>query len=584
MKPAVKRWTLVPHVPEAVERLATATSVPHVVAQLLLSRGVVDPAEAKRFLGTPLNELHAPEKLPGAVEAADRIWSAVQSRQRICIYGDYDVDGTTGTAILWQTLTALGAAVEYYLPKRLDEGYGLNCEALRTLAASGVNLVITVDCGIASLDEADESRRLGLDLIVTDHHEFKERLPDCCGRVHPRLPGSDYPFSGLSGAGVAFKLAWLIGQRASGGTKVSERLREVLLDAVGLAALGLIADVMPLVGENRILVKHGLHRMRTVPTPGIKALIESAGLTAGAALRAEDVGFRLAPRLNAAGRLGCARLVVDLLTTPSEQRAKELAAYLEKQNQERQQTERRIAVQAREMVHAQGREHDRAIVLASSEWHPGVIGIVAGRLAEQFHRPTLLIAIANDSATGSGRSIPGFALHEGLAKCGEALIAHGGHAAAAGFRLHPDHIDSFRDLFLQHAGTVYPSGPPEPVLRLDSEVPLAVLTSGLVRDLDRLEPFGCGNPRPRFLAAGLTIVGEPKAMGNGERHLSFRVKQGQTTLRAVAWSMAERTADLMSAGGACCLAFVPKINEWNGYTNVEMEVVDFQPGECATLS
>jgi single-stranded-DNA-specific exonuclease len=401
--------------------------------------------------------------------------------------------------------------------------------------------------------------------------------------VHPRLPGGEYPFGGLSGSGVAFKLAWALCQQISGSEKVEPRFREFLLDATALAALGLIADVVPLHDENRIFVKHGLNRIRTVPSVGVRALLESAGLQPGAPLKAEDVAFKLAQRLNAAGRLGCARLVVELLTTTNPMKARELALYLDGQNRERQSLERKITAHAKELLADPALAELPAIVLANAEWHPGVIGIVAGRLAEAFGKPTLIVSSRCDPAPGSGRSIPGFALHEALAACDEVLCSHGGHSAAAGFRVALNQLDELRQRFCDHTGRHFPTGIPAPTLTLDAEVPLSALTFGLVKEIDRLEPYGAQNPRPRFLAGGLQIVGEPKRIGGGERHLSFRVRQQGSAIRAVAFGMAERLAELLSAGGRCCLAFTPRINEWNDMRNVEIEVSDFQPGEQARL-
>ncbi len=590
-----KTWRLLPHDPGAVDRLACALQVAPIVAQLLLNRGLSTPEAARRFLDAPLSGLHAPELLPGIVDAAERIYQAARAGKRICVYGDYDVDGLTGTAILLQGLRLLGAQVDIYVPHRLEEGYGLNAEALRQIAGTGASVVITVDCGIASVAEATEAKRLGLELIVTDHHEFKEVLPDAVVLVHPRLPGTSYPFGRLSGSAVAFKLAWALAQKASGGPKVTTRFRDYLLDAVALASLGVVADVVPLLDENRILVRHGLYRLRQATVPGLKALCEAAGLEVGATLRASDVGYKLAPRLNAAGRLGCARLVVDLLTTPRREQAVDLARYLENQNAQRQTLERRMVAEARELIESDNRHRDAALVLARSGWHAGVIGIVAGRLVELYGRPALMIALPScngDAETGahaglgigSGRSVTGFPLNEALQSCTDVLAGHGGHVMAAGFRVHPEKIDIFRERFCAYTARHFPSGPPAPVLTLDAETPLSALTVNLVRDLDKLEPYGADNCRPVFLAGNLQIAGEPRKVGAGERHLSFRVKQNGTTLKAIAFGMAERVDELMSAGGACCLAFTPKINEWQGWRSIDLEVTDFQPGSEARLS
>src|SRR5262249_55094351 len=425
-----KVWHLLPCDPDVTNRLAQAARVSPVVAQLLLNRGVSDPVEARRFLDAPLAGLHPPSALPHVPAAADRLARGVADRRKICIYGDYDVDGVTGTAILVQLLTRLGADVEFHVPLRLSEGYGLNAEKLRELAGRGVSLVVSVDCGIASLGEADEARRLGLELIVTDHHEMQDRLPNADVLVRPRLPGSTYPFDGLSGAGVAFKLAWALAQRASGGDRVNPDLRELLMDAVGLAALGLVADVVPLQDENRIFVRHGLERIASHPSIGLKALIDAAQIGEGKPITSEDVAFKLAPRLNAAGRLGCARLAGVPPRTRNPEQAQEGASYRRDPRTPRHSLERKYLQQAKEMLAEADWAKTAGIVLASPEWHQGVVGIVAGRLVEQFARPALVIAIKPEEgiAVGSGRSVPGFALHETLKACEGHLVGHGGHA------------------------------------------------------------------------------------------------------------------------------------------------------------
>ncbi len=574
----------------ASNRLAQAARISPVVAQLLLNRGIQEPRAAQRFLNAPLADLVSPGELPGVTEAAERLTQAVISKRKICVYGDYDVDGVTGTAILLQLLERVGAIVEFHTPLRLSEGYGLNSERLRELHRSGVSVVVSVDCGIASMAEADVANELGLELIITDHHEMKTGLhgpllPAATTLVHPRLPGSTYPYGDISGAGVAFKLAWQIAQRVSGSEKLPTPLREFMLDAVGLAALGLVADVVPLRDENRIFVRHGLERIRTHPTIGLKALLAAAGLKPEQNLTAEDVGFRLAPRLNAAGRLGCARMAVELLTTHSLSKAAEIARFLEAQNSERQAKERKSTQQAKETV-AQEHGNLPAIVVSSEEWHAGIVGIVASRLVEHFGKPALVIAAPNGQpvATGSGRSIPGLALNLALQACDELLEGHGGHAAAAGFKIRPELIPAFRDRLNAYVANHFPGGSPAPCLLLDAEVPLSAITFGLMKDLARLEPYGAGNPKPRFLAAGLKAE-SARLIGTGEqrKHLDFRVRQGDTSLRCVAWNMADRLEELMSADGDCCLAFVPQINEWNGQRKIELQVADLKPGKTATL-
>jgi single-stranded-DNA-specific exonuclease len=585
LRSVVKTWHLLPHDPAAIQRLARALGTSPIVAQLLLNREQREPELAAKFLRAPLSGLHEPEQLPGVPQAVERLHAAIRDKKRIVVYGDYDVDGVSGTAILLTALRHLEADVDFHVPHRLEDGYGLSNEALRKIAEQGTHVVVTVDCGIASVAEADEAKRLNLELIVTDHHEPKDRLPDAAVLVHPRLPGGSYPWGNLCGAGVAFKLAWALCKKSCGSDKVSPKLREFLLDAVAFASLGTVADVVPLHDENRILVRHGLARLKASPPIGLKALIESANLHEKPALTAVDIGFAIAPRLNAAGRLGSARLAVELLTTLSHQRAVDLARWLEQQNIQRQSVERRIFSEARDMADQHEYASAPALVLASTAWHAGLIGIVAGRLMETFGRPVLMIALGENGmpGAGSGRSIPGFRLHEALQVCTDKLLSHGGHATAAGFKIAPHLVDPFRDHFCQVASQHFGAVPPAPRLVLDAEVPLASLTVNLVEALAQLEPYGSANAQPVFLAGDLQILGEPQRVGGGERHVSFRVRQQRTDMRVIAFGMAERVKELMSEAGKCCLAFTPKINEWQGRKRVELEVRDFQAGSCARL-
>ena len=585
-----KTWHLLPHDPQAIERLARPLGVSPIVAQLLLNRKISEPDQARRFLSAPLSGLHEPELLAGMDEAVDRLLAAVRAQRRICVYGDYDVDGVTGTAILLTCLTLLGGNVEFHVPHRLEEGYGLSCETLRTLAERGVQVVITVDCGIASCVEADEAARLGLELIITDHHEFKDELPRAAVLIHPRLPvganGSArlYPFESLCGSGVAFKLAWALCKKHCGSPKVTPALREFLLDAVALAAMGTVADVVPLFEENRIFVRHGLARLKKQPTLGLQALLKTSKLECKAKFLAGDIGYCLAPRINAAGRLGTARLAVELLTTPSSQRAGIIADFLEHQNAERQTIERRILQEARRL--AEECAQSPAFILSHTEWHPGLLGIVAGRLVDEYARPVLMIAVREGQVhgQGSGRSVPGFKLHKALEACTCDLVTHGGHAAAAGFRIIPDIIPQFRERFCSLVAQELGPVPQPHRLTIDAEVPLSALTTGLLESIHQLEPYGAGNPPPLLLADRLQIVGEPKRLGGGERHLAFRVRQEGRELRAIAFGMGDRAAELMAQQGKCCLVFTPKINEWQDYRSVELEVRDFQVGPEARLA
>jgi len=580
-----KRWRIHPHDPDRVAALQRAAGIPAVVAQLLICRGTTDPQAARVFLDCKLSALHDPERLPGCQQAAQLIHHALAARQRIVIYGDYDVDGMAGTALLWLCLRLLGGNVGYYIPHRVDEGYGLNCEAIRSLAADGAQWIITVDCGIGSVAEAETARELGVDLVVTDHHEPGAQLPSAAAIVHPRLPGSDYPFGGLSGSGVALKLAWALCQQASGAKKVSDRMKEFLLQAVGLAALGTIADVVPLVDENRVLVRHGLSSLAQRPTLGLSALMQITQLAGKKRLDSEDVGFTLAPRLNAAGRLGQPQLAVELLVTDRPERALELAQYIDQLNATRQTLERSILLAAGKQAKDDfDPQEDAALVLADRGWHPGVIGIVAGRLAEKFHRPTVLISwdpLGVKPGIGSARSVPGFNLHAALSACSECLLSHGGHAAAAGLKIEEGKLEAFRTAFCEVAAGEIAAEQRVAELVIDAEAPLSAFTLDAVRHIECLAPFGHGNHRPVLCASGVTLAEPPKTIGSGGHHLSMRLAQHGVTLRAVAFGGGEWSEDLAAVERPIDVAFRPVINSFRGRQSVELHLVDWKAGDLA---
>jgi single-stranded-DNA-specific exonuclease len=549
-----KRWRIHPHDSARITSLQRATGIPAVVAELLICRGITDPDAARDFLDPKLATLRDPNLLPGCSEAAERIFNAISGRRKIVVYGDYDVDGMTGTSILWLCLKLLDAEVSYYIPHRIDEGYGLNADAIRSLAIEKTDVLITVDCGICSCREAELARELGIELIITDHHEPGPQLPDAVAIVHPRLPGTAYPFGGLSGSGVAMKLAWAICQQASGAKRVSPRMKDFLVQAVGLAALGTVADVVPLIDENRILVRHGLESLANGPTLGLSTLMDIAKLApqkhpdGKMRLDAEDLSFQIAPRLNAAGRLGQPQLAVELLTTQRSERATELAQYIDGLNSTRQTLERSIqlaaAKQAKESFDPIA---DAALVLADHDWHPGVIGIVAGRLADRFHRPVVIISWDKTGmrpGIGSARSIPGFDLHSALAECGEFLVSHGGHAAAAGLKIQEHHLAGFRGAFCDVAASRISEEHRVAELFIDVEAPLSAFTLQAVQQIERLAPFGQSNARPLLCASGVTLAGPPKALGTSGHHLALMLSQHGVTLRSVAFGGGEWAEEL----------------------------------------
>jgi len=576
-----KEWLIAPPW-EGRDQLAVTLGTSPTVAQILFNRDIADVETARQFMRPNMNDLIVPERLPGARQAAERIAAAVSRRDRIVIYGDYDVDGITGVSILWHCLTLAGANVDYYIPHRLDEGYGIHAAAVEQLAAEGAKLIVTVDCGITGVAAAEAARRRGVELIITDHHQphvaedGSIELPDAL-IVHPALPDDDCPRYAnphISGAGVAFKVAWAVAQAICGAEKVSEKYREFLRDALALAALGTVADVVPLTGENRLIARFGLGGLTMCRLHGVVALIESAGLT-GKKLSGYDIGFKLGPRLNAIGRMGHARLAVEMFTRAAPDEAARIAKNLESQNRARQTLERRITAEAKEQVLATGQHLDgcRAIVAASKDWHAGVIGIVASRLVDEFHRPAVMIALDNGMGQGSARSVRHFALHEALGACRKHLTTFGGHAMAAGLKIQAECVDAFREAFAAEAARRLTHADLTPRLRVDDVASLDSLDEQLVSDLARLEPYGNGNAEPRLATDWLQLAGEPRAVGANKEHLQLTLKQGSTVRKGIAFGMASRIPELLDHR-RCRVAFRPMLNEWNGRTSVEMQVID----------
>ncbi len=585
-----RRWRVPTPDRDAAGELARALGVSHTAGQILLNRGFGpgDLDAARSFFRPQLAELIEPERLPGASRAAERLARAIRDGERIVIYGDYDVDGITATAILWHTFILLGADpqdVRTYVPHRVDEGYGLNSDALRKLASDGNNVVVSVDCGITAIEQAIVAQEAGIDLVITDHHEWRAMpgtqepdLPDAYALVHPRLPGSAYANPHLTGAGVAFKLAWETGKQLTGQPKVSPEMRAFLVEALALAALGTIADVAPLVGENRIIARYGLGGLTKTKLRGLRALIDSAGL-GGQDLDSYHVGFLLGPRLNACGRMGHAEQAVNMLTTATTGEARDIALFLEEQNRQRQATERKIVEEAVEQIRDRGwdgSDHP-AIVVEGEGWHVGVVGIVASRLVDQFHRPAIVLAAdENGGAGGSGRSIAGFHLAHALAECADLLDNHGGHAMAAGVHLSRDNIDAFRDRFVAIARRELTAEDLSPTLRADAEITLDCVDQPLVAELGRLGPFGVGNPRPLLVLRDLTVL-TARCCGKSGDHLQlFLDDMSGCRMKAIAFGCGPLSQRLR-AGDRVDLVAEPSLNKWNGRVSVELTVKDLHP-------
>jgi single-stranded-DNA-specific exonuclease len=542
-------WTISPVDAGVVAELARELGVNEVTASVLARRGYGEPESAARFLAGELPG-HDPFLLGDMTEACDRIRVAIERGRRICVHGDYDVDGICATALAMLYLRELGADVDWHLPSRFEEGYGVSRDTLARLAEEGVGLLVTVDCGITAVAEVAETKQRGLDVVVTDHHRPGDTLPDC--PIVATRP-SAYPFPELCGTGVVHKL----GEALLGSDHPAVRRN---LDLVALAT---IADVVPLVDENRALAAAGLRALAATGRPGLQALMRSAGVDP-ATVDSGAVGFRLAPRINAAGRLGRPDVALDLVLTDDPDEARRHAATLEELNRDRQAVEERILREAIAAVDelVEPRRRRRGYVLWNEDWHEGVIGIVASRLAERFHRPVVLITRSQDGWKGSGRSIPSFDLHGALAACSGHLDRFGGHRAAAGLSIAEDRLEAFAEDFAAHADEQLDPGDLFEVVRIDAVVSARDLTLELAEELARLAPFGLGNPEPTLLVPATEAVG-PATVGDG-KHLRFRVRQhGRDAGSAIAFGQGTQL-DRLRAAGRFDVAFRLKENHWNG--------------------
>lgn len=575
-----KRWRFATRTDWAtdadVRRLAQQLKVDPLLAMLLQQRNITDPGAATQFMRPRMTDLHDPTLLPGIDQAAKRILTAVRDQQPIVIYGDYDVDGITASAILFHLLTAIGASASTYVPHRIDEGYGLNADALRQIASTDpIPLIISVDCGITAVEPAAAARDAGADLIITDHHEFDAAaLPDAAALVHPRLPGSTYPFDHLCGAGVAFKLAWHIARLHCGSDRVSDELRGLLVDLMSLAALGTIADVVPLVDENRAITACGLGAIKKTRFAGLNALIDASRLR-DEKISAYHVGFVLGPRLNACGRMGHARDAVQLLTDAEGPEAARIAGFLTQENDRRRQTERDIFDEAKQMVIDRGYDSpdQRAIVLASEGWHAGVVGIVASRLVEAFCRPVVMLSITDGEAHGSARSVDEVSIHDALSNCASHLNTFGGHAMAAGMRLDADKVDGFRAALIEQVNAVLGEDALTPVVHIDAACEITDVSLELTQQIDRLSPFGRENPTPVLAIQRVRLARPAHRVGSGGTHLKFTVTDGKTYLDAIAFGFGDMATEL-AMGVDIDVAFEPKINEWQGRRTAQMVVKD----------
>jgi len=563
-----KRWIVREHDAERAASLARVLGVSPILAALLITRGYPDERAARVFLSPTYDQLHEPYSMLGMKEAVARLQRAIETGERVLIYGDYDVDGTTGTAILLRALKLLGANVGFHIPHRFTEGYGIQQAALEKAFADGYKLVVSVDCGIRAHEPLHWARNAGLDVIITDHHlpDEKEGAPPAFAVLNPNQTGCDYPDKSLAGVGVAFKLVHAL---------FREHGREAQVPAfMKVVAIGTVADVAKLTGENRTIVSLGLKDLARVANPGLRALINVAGCGDGKGMTAYDLGFRLGPRINAAGRMGAASAVVELFDTRDSVEARRLANHLDARNEERKTVQQQIIDLAVAEL-GDTKEQSFVAVIAGEGWHRGVIGIAASKIAERLNRPCVVLSVDGEVAHGSGRSIQAYHLLNGLTACSDLFEKFGGHSHAAGITIRPERIAEFRRRLNEHAASCLAPEDLEPSVNIDLELMAESLTFPLARELEALEPFGAGNPRPVFMTKNLRSLSEPVVIK--DRHLKMRLAGPQNRpVEAVWWNCIESPGQTPELKGSIELAYTIETNVWNGDYRMQLNVLDMR--------
>ena len=571
------------------QRLAAEASISSTLARLLLMRGVATAEAARRFLSPSLDHLHSPYAMSGMAAAVERLRAALERKEKILIYGDYDVDGTTAIVILVTAIRLCGGEADFHVPHRIREGYGMKDDVIERAAAQGVRLIVSVDTGIRAFDAAQTARRVGVDLIVTDHHLPHEGgVPEALVVLNPNQPGCEYPCKALCGAGVAFKLAHAFMEKA---LPDGRKLRPLLESFLKPLAIATIADAVPLVDENRVFASLGLAGLRSPVNVGLKALLEVAQLDGSRPLTSTDVAFRLAPRLNAAGRMDVARDVIELFTVKDLTRAREIAERLNQLNTERQAEEARIVEEiCRFLDDSPERREAYCIVVDGEGWHRGVIGIAATRVVERYCRPALVISRFGEEAHGSGRSIPAFHLLNALESCQELFSRYGGHAHAVGFALASERVPQLRSAMDAYARTQLTAADFEPVLNLDAELGLSHATPDLFDALCRMQPFGLGNPEPKFLARNVRVLLPPRVLKDKHIKIKLAVEQEgrkfTTGIPALGWGMAERfRQEQVLAGDLIDVAYTLEHNDHPEFGGLELRVCDIaRAGSAASAT
>ncbi|MBN1178012.1 MAG: single-stranded-DNA-specific exonuclease RecJ [Anaerolineae bacterium] len=566
MLTGAKRWRVADAVPD--DHLARFPNLPPVIVQILSNRGLTTPEDVAAFLERR-PELHDPFLMRDMDSAVTRLRQAIRAQEPIAVYGDFDADGVTATALLVLTLRALGGTVTPYIPHRVDEGYGLNKDALSELAADGIRLIVTVDCGVRSLEEVAHARQLGMDVIITDHHTVGTHLPDATAVLDPRRADCTYPYPHLAGVGLAFKLAQAL-LRVNGQVPTQKNVNLTEQDILDLVALGTVADLAPLTGENRTLVQMGLEHINAAPRAGVAALVHNAGSRNG--VDEMTISYALAPRLNAAGRMGHAKTAYQLLTTEYPGEADQLAQRLGEMNRERQQ----LTVDVEERAHhiAQMEDHTCPLLFIADPAFPaGIVGLVASRLVEEFYRPTIIVELGEEESRGSARSIPPFHITEAIGTCEELLVRYGGHRAAAGFTVRTEHLPELKSRLQALATQTLHDQDLVPVLEADVEVPLDQMSWKLWKAMEALRPFGEGNPEPLFVSRNVSIR-HHRAVGANGAHLKLYLFDGQSVWDGIAFRQGEWLDRLPEQVD---IAYYLQRNEWNGESKLQLNIQDIQP-------
>ncbi|MBT5386163.1 MAG: single-stranded-DNA-specific exonuclease RecJ [Candidatus Marinimicrobia bacterium] len=560
------RWKIKQPSQDQVTSLKKEFNTSEIIAKVLANRGIESLKSSHNFFNPSNDQLHDPFIMKNMDIAVDRISKNIQNQKPILIFGDYDVDGTTGASLLYLGLKDLNAIVEYYIPHREKEGYGLSTGGIDYAQSIGADLLITCDCGINAFKPVDDAADQGIDVIITDHHIPDKKLPNAYAVLNPKQKGCEYPFKGLCGCGVAFKLISALSEQ-------SEIEQNLGLNYLDLVALATSADMVPILDENRVLVHRGLDQLEESNSPGIHQLLVQTGLV-GESLNVGKLVFGLAPKINAAGRMGDANRTVELLTTSDKNRAEELASILVRENKRRQLIQEDIVNDAIRQVYAQvDLENSKVVIVGSKGWHPGVIGIVASRIKDEFSRPAIVIAFDEDGiGKGSARSIPKLDLYDALAYASKFLEGFGGHPMAAGLTVLEDRFENFKSLFLRNVNKILSDDDLISVISIDGEMELKDINPRFMRFLEKLGPFGPGNMRPKFMSRNLQVSGQPRLMGKGE-HIRFIVSQNGRNYPAVGFKLSSHYEDLIR-GVPIDLAYVVEVNEWQGQSNIQLNVRD----------